>query len=573
MQLKSLRKRVAVTLVAFMLGLSNEGFSVSLFKEVDALLKRRVEAIGIALHVPIRGEELVVADGLPDFYKSRNYAPAWTDDFGLLPRALPLIRAIQQSDLEGLQPDDYWYPQIVTMLKIVRLNRTKQDLLQPPLLVDLDLLLTNAFLTYGSHLLHGKLNPQSIHPSWIVNVPKPTLAEKLQHAMEQNQVQSHLLALKPDRPGYIALRKTLAKYRRIALKGGWPLVPEGSPLREGVRSNRIPKLRDRLAVTGDIQGKAGKKSTNDIFDVELKQGVIRFQTRHGLPADGVVGPATLSKLRIPLANQITSIEINLERMRWLSQDLEPEHLLVNIPAHTLSIMNNKQIVSTMGVVVGKPERPTPILNDHITDLVFNPHWYVPPTILKNDILPKVKENPEYLKNLRIRVLQYQDGETWEIDTKSIDWDKLDRVRPPFQFRQDAGPENFLGRFKFILTNEQDIYLHDTAFHAQFSGNMLNLSSGCIRLEDPMHLADYLLKTDKYWDAEKITAAVASGTPRKVSLSTPFPVYVVYWTAWVDVNGIIQFGSDIYDLDGAIREALHPGSRIKLHKRLNKKLRE
>ena len=150
-----------------------------------------------------------------------------------------------------------------------------------------------------------------------------------------------------------------------------------------------------------------------------------------------------------------------------------------------------------------------------------------------------------------------DTQTWKVAgmLHDLDWDQLDKFKPPLQFRQDAGPENFLGRFKFILSNELDIYLHDTSYHAQFKGHELNLSSGCIRLEDPMHLADYLLKNDPYWDAERITRAVASGAPRKVTLSEPFPVYVVYWTAWVDINGIVQFRPDIYDFDGAVIAAL------------------
>lgn len=554
MWLKTLYKYLIFVVVLLMMGTANEGLAVSLFKEVDALLKRRVEAIGIGQYVTIKGETLEVADGLPDFYRARNYAPTWTDDFGVLPRALSLVRAIQQSDLEGLHPEDYWYSQIVEMLKATRQRRPKRDLLQPPVLVDLELLLTNAFLTYGSHQLHGKLDPQKFHPAWIVNVPDTSLSAELQNAIDNERVPFLLRSFKSTQPAYLALRKALAAYRRIENRGGWPVIPDGPTLREGSNDPRILKLRSRLRVTGDIKPEKGNTLNPELFDTGLTEAVIHFQTRHGLSADGVIGPATLAVLRIPVEEQITRIEINLERMRWLPRDQETDHLLVNIPNHTLKIMNSGQIVTEMSVVVGRPERHTPILNDRVTDVVFNPHWYVPPTILEHDLLPRVKENPDYLKNLKIRVLQVQDGEAWELDTATIDWDQLDKFKPPLQFRQDAGPENFLGRFKFILSNELGIYLHDTSYHAQFEGHELNLSSGCIRLEDPMHLADYLLKNDPYWDTEKITQAVASGAPRKVTLSEPFPVYVVYWTAWADVDGIVQFRPDIYDFDGALMAA-------------------
>jgi len=555
MRLKILHKYLTILVVILMIGTTNDGLAVSLFKEVDALLKRRIEAIGIGPNVTIKGEKLDVADGLPDFYRARNYAPAWTDDFGVLPHALSLVRAIQQSDREGLRPEDYWYPQIVKMLKATRQRRPKRDLLQPPVIVDLELLLANAFLTYGSHLLHGKLDPQKFHPAWIVNLPDPSLSAELQNAIDKERVPFLLKSLKSTQSGYLALRKALAAYRRIENRGGWPAIPKGPTLREGSSGPRILKLRSRLRVTGDIKPAKEKALTPELFDIGLTEAVINFQSRHGLSADGVIGPATLAVLRIPVEEQITRIEINLERMRWLPKAQETDHLLVNIPDHTLKVLNTGQIVTKMSVVVGRPERHTPILKDQVTDVVFNPHWYVPPTILKHDLLPRVKENPDYLKNLKIRVLQPQDGEAWELDTATIDWDQLDKFKPPLQFRQDAGPENFLGRFKFILSNELDIYLHDTSYHAQFKGHELNLSSGCIRLEDPMHLADYLLKNDPYWDAERITRAVASGAPRKVTLSEPFPVYVVYWTAWVDINGIVQFRPDIYDFDGAVIAAL------------------
>ena len=209
----------------------------------------------------------------------------------------------------------------------------------------------------------------------------------------------------------------------------------------------------------------------------------------------------------------------------------------------------------MGVIVGKPDRQTPVLFNELTDVVFNPNWYVPPSIAHNDILPKLKTNPGFLKDFNISVYQTQDGVTFDIDPSTIDWENAENAVPSLQFRQSPGPENFLGRFKFILSNHLDIYLHDTSFKGLFSASLRDLSSGCVRLEKPKFLADYLLQEKVDWNGDKSSAILASGAPRRFTLSQPFPVYMLYWTAWVDAEGTVHFPPDIYELDGAVYEAL------------------
>ena len=547
---------IALT-VLFTTGLYTSGSATSLFREVDVLLQQRLEIAEKKQTLSVGSANIRHLGQLSEFYQDRNYAPAWTDDFGLLPHTKYLIMAIKNARQEGLRPVDFWVPQISRILKIARQKKEKRDILQAPTLVHLEFLLTDAFLTYGSQLLYGKLDPNRFQPDWQVEAPDVDLTRTLQNALNQGRFGSVLRNLGPKGSGYLSLKNALAQYRRMARNGGWPEVPHGPSLKEGTRSPRVPALRKRLAVTGDFIVKTGNEfpEADDDFDADLKQGVIAFQKRLGLPRDGIAGPSTLAALRIPVEDQIRRIEVNLERMRWLPRKFENQYLLVNITDYQLRALDNGNTVFNMRVIVGKPHRPTPILNDHLTAVVFNPNWYVPPTIFREDILPKVREKPDYLKELNMRVLQVQDNETWELDPSTIDWQNPWDKSPPLQIRQDPGPGNFLGRFKFILSNQLDIYLHDTSSKYQFNGSIRDLSSGCVRLEEPQLLANYLLKEESDWDEEKTMAALTAGAPRKVNLTNPYPVYIVYWTTWTDEDDLLQFRPDIYELDGPVIEAL------------------
>ncbi|MCP4750552.1 MAG: L,D-transpeptidase family protein [Proteobacteria bacterium] len=548
-----------VVIVLFSVVSYSDGAASSLFNEVDALLKKRLEANGNGRYFLVGEARVRLSARLPVFYQRRNYEPAWTDDYGLLPHTGELIAAIGNAPREGLRPTDYRFPQIERLLRIVRRNKTRQELVQPQLLVDLELLTTNAFLTYGYHLLYGKVNPKVFHSEWSVKRADYGLALVLQDALDRNRIAQALRDLPPIRQEYAWLRKALADYRRIAAKGGWSVVPEGPLLKEGDRDPRVPALRSRLAATGDTNAGKARRSVrptaDDRFDSDLKRALRKFQKRHGLSPDGIAGPSTVAALAVPVEDRIRRIEVNMERWRWLPRNFEDRYIRVNIADYKLNIVNDGKPILTMRVIVGKPHRQTPVLNDRITDVVFNPNWYIPPTIVQNDILPRIRENPNYLREMNMKVFQSLDGESWEIDPNTIDWNKPENEEPPLQIRQDPGPDNFLGRFKFILSNRLDVYLHDTSFRERFNGSMRNLSSGCVRVEKPKKLADYLLKGYTDWDGEKTTAAIASGVPRKITLPDPFPVYILYWTAWVGRDQNVQFRTDIYELDEQIAKAL------------------
>jgi len=344
-----------------------------------------------------------------------------------------------------------------------------------------------------------------------------------------------------------ALEKGLAQYRQLAAQGGWAKVPAGPALREGDRDERLPSLQQRLLASGDL---AATASRGDYFDKIIREAVQRFQARHGLTADGVVGDKTLSALNIPIGERIRQLAASLERCQPLPAVLERRHILVNIADFTLKLYEDDKLVLSMPVIVGKTYRQTPVFNGRISSLVLNPSWEVPHSIATQDLLPKIKKNPGYLSQLHLRVFQgWKPGA--EIDPASIDWTTLSTSRFPYRLRQDPGPANALGRVKFLFPNPYDVYLHDTPTQALFQKDSRPFSSGCIRLAKPMELALYLLQGSRFSSMTALTSALAQEKSQSVAIPSPIAVHIVYMTAWVDREGMIQFRPDIYNREPAL----------------------
>jgi len=345
-----------------------------------------------------------------------------------------------------------------------------------------------------------------------------------------------------------ALEHALTQYRQLAAQGGWPQVPGGPALREGDNNERIPFLRQRLVASADLAGPAGQ---GDHFDGILKEAVQRFQARHGLPADGVVGAGTLTELNVPVSERIRQLAASLERCQPLPPVLERRHILVNIADFTLKLYEDGKPVLSMPVIVGKTYRQTPVFNGRISSLVINPTWEVPHSIATKDLLPKIKKNPGYLGQLHLRVFQGWKGAT-EIDPATINWASLSQAHFPYRLRQDPGPANALGRIKFLFPNPYDVYLHDTPARELFQKDSRTFSSGCIRIAKPLDLAVYLLQGTKLNSMDALTAAISREKTQSVAIPSPIAVHIVYMTAWVDSEGIIQFRSDIYNRDPALQ---------------------
>ena len=342
------------------------------------------------------------------------------------------------------------------------------------------------------------------------------------------------------------LQASLMQYKEIADRGGWPPVSEGAWLKRGDRGQRVVELKRRLTVTGDRRSESA--GPEDIFDEELHDSVVRFQRRHGLKEDGVVGPETIKNLNVPVENRIRQIEINIRRLKQMTECAETRYIAVNIAAFDLHVIENKNTVMSMKVIVGKPYWYSPSFSSTMTQIVFNPSWYVPNSIAIEEILPKIKEDPEYLVNEGIKVFEKGKGYRNELDASVINWADVNADNLTYRFVQVPGIRNPLGKIKFIFPNNYDVYLHDTPAKVLFEKSSRAFSHGCIRIEKPVELAEYLLRDDPAWNSERIIETVDSGEEVKIKIPSPIKIHILYLTAWVDEDNVLQFREDVYERD-------------------------
>jgi murein L,D-transpeptidase YcbB/YkuD len=335
--------------------------------------------------------------------------------------------------------------------------------------------------------------------------------------------------------------------------GGWPTVPDGPSLERGDNDERIPLIRKRLMATGDLPEVT--IPNKQLFDEILENAVKKFQKRHGIATDGKIGAQTLTALNVPVENRIRQIEVNMERWRWCARDFGERYILINIANFELDVFEQDTLVIKMRAIVGKPFRSTPVFSSKMSYLVINPNWNVPKTIAVEDILPEVIKDVEYLARYNYRVLQGWGNSEIEINPTTIDWTVLNEDYFPYRFRQDPGPTNALGRIKFMFPNEYDVYIHDTPARHLFRQYSRDFSSGCIRIEKPIVLCEYVLKDSTKWSREQILNAIKEEEEKTVGLPRSIPVHLLYWTAWVSENGLLNFRNDIYDRDKDIYMAL------------------
>jgi murein L,D-transpeptidase YcbB/YkuD len=498
------------------------------------------------------GEPLLTLETLRLFYRERGYRPAWGDEGGLSPQIDVLVDALRAADRDGLRPADYHITAIDKQLSLLRPAPRAAGTTPAGNPTDLDLLLSDAFFLYANHLTSGRVKPESVEAEWNISGRARNLVFLLGSALDRGHLAATLLDLAPVRDDYRLLREALAAQRAVAAAGGWPSVPRGATLHPGDRSPRVAALRQRLAATGELPAGA---ATGELFDAPLADALRHFQIRHGLEPDALAGRRTLAALNATAAQRVRQIEVNLERLRWLPRDLGPRRLLVNVADFRLELAEEGAPTLAMRVIAGRLARRTPFFTGEITSILLNPSWTVPEKIAIEDKLPLILEDPFYLEDNGFKVLAPKGGTWREINPASVDWKRVSKDHFPYQLRQSPGPNNALGRIKFQVPNRHDIYLHDTPSRSLFARTERTFSSGCIRVERALDLAERLLAADPAWTRERIKKTISTGETVSVPLPAPLPVYLLYWTAWVDREGLLQFREDVYGRDEAISEAL------------------
>jgi murein L,D-transpeptidase YcbB/YkuD len=450
------------------------------------------------------------------FYDFRGNRPLWIGDDA---RIQSFDRALAGARAQGLDPEDFAVPKAPA--------------------AERELLFTDAFLRYAQALAQGRVNSAAIESDWSMPVPRFDAATELV-AVSRGDPEAVLKSLEPAEPQYERLIGALAQYRALAARGGWRRIPLTGELQLGDSGAAVERLGRRLAAEDFL----ADDRIGDTFDGDLDAAVRRFQAQHGIAVDGTVGPATYAALNVPVGRRVEQIRDNLERWRELPRRWPKTRIEVNAPAAWLTVIAQGQPGLSMRAIVGAADHPTPVVRAWMSAVLFNPPWTIPDDIAKKEILPRLKRDPHYLARNHF---VYVGGPG----------------RLPL--RQLPGPDNALGRIKFEVSDVYDVYLHDTSSHPLFSRVVRALSHGCVRLEEPRQLALYVLGGGKpAWSLADIDGAIAAGDTRRVELTHGLPVYLLYWTAFVDPGGAVEFRDDIYGRDlrlAAALEARHAADRL------------
>jgi murein L,D-transpeptidase YcbB/YkuD len=510
-------------------------FSASGYAADDALVLRlrdRVEQASSANSARARD--------VAAFYAQRGYAPAWRDT----ERLAALATAVGSTHSDGLDPQAYHYGRLAAA-QAVPANAATSDEER----IALDLLATDAYLQALHDLHWGKLDPARIDPNFNF-APPSTERDAWQHgiaaAVDSADIDDIFAQARPQHAAYARLRGALQKLRDIEAAGGWPGIDDGPTLKQGDAGPRVASLRRRLVLGGYLDEE--EDNGGDRFDETLETALREFQTEQYLSVDGRVGVQTRSALNLPVQARIDQVRVNLERARWLLPQVQGDAVVVDIAGFKVTYFHDGQPAWSTRAQVGLPYRSTPSFKSRIETVTFNPTWTVPPTILTEDLLPKIRRNPASLAANRIRVF---DGDGRERDPSTVDWNHPRGI----VLRQDAGFGNSLGRVAIRFPNPYGVYMHDTPHQELFAEERRAFSSGCIRIERPLELVERLLADMPGWNREKIDAAIATGETRSVALDHPVPILILYWSVDTHDGKRIAFKPDIYGKDAAILREL------------------
>ncbi len=468
-------------------------------------------------------------------YSRTAYAPIWIRANKPSEKADQFVRTLMSAHEHGLDPDDY---DAVALFQKLGANNANT-------LADLEVHLSRALVAYAQHLNAGRLNPNAVNRELVIYPEAISPGNILSKARRTQSIVAFLRLLAPHTPRYDRLRRALADYRRIDAAGGFIPVPGGGSLKPGASSARVKAVARRLAQTGDLH----PNLVSTTYGPAIVAATKRFQERHGYKPDGVVGKNTTAAMNVPVKTRVRQMELNLERRRWIQNDYGDFYLFANLADQVVKVVNNGKTIHAELIQVGQPYHRTPVFTDEIEYVEINPYWNVPASIAVNEYLPKLVSNPAILARQNIEVLNGSDV----VNASAVPWSNYSKSNFPVRLRQRPGKGNALGRVKFMFPNQFNVYMHDTPSKSKFDQSSRYFSHGCLRLRDPLKMAEVLLGPQG-WNRARIDQTVSSQKRTVVKLTEPIPIHVVYLTAWVNKDGTANFRRDIYGRDKILEQA-------------------
>jgi L,D-transpeptidase YcbB len=508
--------------------------------QIESSVKEQV-SLALNAFTPVAGQALPNNTVL-EAYETRGYDPIWIQDKKINMSIYKLVDILEQSQSQGLNPIHYHAGIIKEYLALK--SPTPQQL------AEMDVISTIALTSYAHDISNGRYEPQLIDPNWQLDAPSNTWKDLLYLDSATDMVNS-LQLLSPRSPQYQVLQKWLVYYQDLAAKESDIFVSAGVPLSLADTGPRVAQLRARLVQLGDIRFST-RKVNEEQFDARLREALMRFQRRHHLTADGAAGSRTIEMLNVPLETRAKQIAYNLERWRWLPSELEANRIWVDLTNYTVDMNLNGELTS-MKAVIGKPDRKTPVFKGLMTYMVTNPTWRVPHRIARENLLPKLQADPNYLVKHGYKVFSSWSIGAKELDSTKINWQAISEDKLAFRFEQEPDEGNALGQYKFMFPNKNEIYLHDTPAKHLFRESDRAFSSGCVRLENPVEFAREITKGSKQYNAMNNSLKNQSNTV--ISLPTYIPVYLVYFTVVPNANGMLEFRNDVYERDALMEEAM------------------
>jgi murein L,D-transpeptidase YcbB/YkuD len=508
-------------------------------KSIEEGIRENINQLEGSGTIRLDKQKIIANPVITKLYKDAGYQPIWIST----KNRKDLLEILEGAYFEGLNPGDYHFDYISEhdrkLEEGVRVSMDDYAIA--------DILMSNAILTYAFHMIQGKVNPTKLDPNWNYSKrPMPDDAEfHLMQRLHTGTLKEAAVIIRPEIQLYGKLRKKFALLDSIQKTGGdiHSIEYPGTALRLGDSLPAVGVLKNHLKGYGYVFS----DPDNDRFDEEMEEVIKDFQMLNGLETDGICGKSTYKVLNVSLDERLDIIRVNMERCRWINNDLPQEFLLVNIANYNLYIFRELMLEYECRVVVGKEFHETPVFTSDIKYVVFNPTWTVPYSIASKEILPKLKKDPNYLQNRNMTLLRGNE----EIDPSTVDFSQYSQKNFPYTLRQEPGPNNALGLVKFIFPNKFSVYLHDTPSKSYFGKTDRAFSHGCVRVKDPFILAEQLLG-DKGYDSEKISDVIKSKKMQNVYLSKPMPVMIMYWTCYEnDIDGKMYFFRDVYGRDRKI----------------------